>query len=102
MKILFVHNFYQQFGGEDSVALSERHLLETHGHEVLFWTRHNDEIKNYTFLDKARFLPETVFSRRTERDVSDAVVRFKPDLAYIHNVYPLISPSLYYTLHKLR
>ncbi len=102
MKILFIHNFYQQFGGEDSVALSERHLLETHGHEVLFWTRHNDEIKNYGIADKAEFFPETIYSRRTVSDITEAVGRFKPDLAYVHNVYPLISPSLYYTLHGLR
>ena len=102
MKILFIHNFYQQFGGEDSVALSERRLLESHGHEVLFWTRHNDEIKSYSVLEKASFFSETIYSRRTVRDITDAVARFKPDLAYIHNVYPLISPSLYFTLHGLR
>ncbi len=102
MKILFVHNFYQQFGGEDSVALSERRLLETRGHEVLFWTRHNDEIKSYGVVDKAEFFPQTIYSRRTTRDITQAVARFQPDLAYIHNVYPLISPSVYHTLRALR
>jgi glycosyltransferase involved in cell wall biosynthesis len=102
MRILFIHNFYQQFGGEDSVAIAERRLLEERGEEVLFWTRHNDEIKSYGLLERANFFCETVYSRRTVRDIRTAVAGFKPDVAFIHNVYPLISPSLYYTLHSLR
>lgn len=101
MKILFIHDFYQQFGGEDSVALAERQLLEERGEEVLFWTRHNDEIKNYGILAKANFFADTVYSRRTARDLRKAAVDFKPDVAFVHNIYPLISPSLYYTLHAL-
>ncbi len=102
MRILFIHDFYQQFGGEDSVALAERRLLEDRGEQVLFWTRHNDEIKSYGALQKANFLCETVYSQRTVRDIRQAVADFKPDVAFIHNIYPLISPSLYYTLHGLR
>src|SRR5260370_29159090 len=102
MRILFIHNFYQQFGGEDSVAIAERRLLEERGDEVLFWTRHNDEIKNYGLWKRANFFCETVYSRRTVRDIRTAVAEFKPDVAFVHNVYPLISPSLYYTLHSLR
>ena len=101
MRILFIHDFYQQFGGEDSVALAERSLLEDRGEQVLFWTRHNDEISSYGVLQKANFLSETVYSRRTVRDIRQAAADFKPDVAFIHNIYPLISPSLYYTLHGL-
>jgi len=101
MKILLIHNFYQQFGGEDSVALAERRLLEERGEDVLFWTRHNDEIKQYGILEKANFFRETVYSQRTVRDITSAVGNFKPDVAFIHNIYPLISPSLFYTLHAL-
>jgi hypothetical protein len=35
MKILVVHNFYRQPGGEDVVFEAERALLERHGHEVV-------------------------------------------------------------------
>jgi glycosyltransferase involved in cell wall biosynthesis len=101
MKILFVHNFYQQFGGEDAVANSERRLLEDRGEEVLFWTRHNDEIKGYSRSQKLNFLRETISSPRTTADIKEAVARFKPDVAFVHNVYPLISPSLYPALNTL-
>jgi glycosyltransferase involved in cell wall biosynthesis len=102
MKVLFVHNFYQQFGGEDSAAIAERNLLESHGDEVLCFTRHNDEIKSYSLWDKAAFIPRTMYSHRTERELRQAVEDFAPNVAFVHNVYPLISPSLYHTLHSLR
>jgi glycosyltransferase involved in cell wall biosynthesis len=102
MRILFIHNFYQQFGGEDSVANAERRLLEERGEEVLFWTRHNDEIKDYNVLQKLNFFRETVYSSRTVRDIEKAVAEFKPDVAFVHNIYPLISPSLYSALQKMR
>jgi glycosyltransferase involved in cell wall biosynthesis len=102
MRILFVHNFYQQFGGEDAVANSERRLLEDRGEEVLFWTRHNDEIKGYSRSQKLNFLRETISSSRTTTDIKETVARFKPDVAFVHNVYPLISPSLYPALNTLR
>jgi glycosyltransferase involved in cell wall biosynthesis len=42
-----------------------------------------------------------MYSHRTEREVRKAVQDFAPDVAFVHNVYPLISPSLYHTLHSL-
>ena len=102
MKVLFVHNFYQQFGGEDSAAIAERNLLESNGDEVLGFTRHNDEIKSYSLWEKAAFIPRTMYSHRTEREIRKAFEDFAPDVAFVHNVYPLISPSLYHTLHSLK
>jgi hypothetical protein len=45
VKILLCHNHYQQRGGEDQSFEDERRLLEQHGHDVLSFTVHNDEIK---------------------------------------------------------
>jgi glycosyltransferase involved in cell wall biosynthesis len=101
MKVLLVHNAYQQFGGEDSVARAETELLQKHGDEVCHYTRHNDEIKQFGLIDKAAFLPQTVYSWKTSGELEDVVRRFNPDVAFIHNVYPLISPSAYHTLHAL-
>jgi glycosyltransferase involved in cell wall biosynthesis len=102
MKVLLVHSAYQQFGGEDSVVRAETELLEKHGDEVCHYTRHNDEVKNFSLAQKAAFLPQTVYSWKTSGEIGDVVRRFKPDVAFIHNVYPLISPSAYHELHALR
>jgi hypothetical protein len=34
MRVLIVHNYYQQAGGEDSVVANERAMLESHGHKT--------------------------------------------------------------------
>jgi glycosyltransferase involved in cell wall biosynthesis len=101
MKVLLVHSAYQQFGGEDSVVRAETELLEKHGDEVCHYTRHNDEIKQFSLAEKAAFLPQTIYSWKTSGEIGDVVRRFKPDVAFIHNVYPLVSPSAYHKLHAL-
>lgn len=101
MRILLVHSWYQQFGGEDSVVRAETELLEKHGDEVCHYARHNDEIKHFGLIDKAAFLPQTVYSWKTSGELDDVVRRFRPDVAFLHNLYPLISPSAYHTLHAL-
>ena len=44
MNILIIHNAYQQRGGEDSVVEDEIALLRSHGHNVVVYSRHNDEL----------------------------------------------------------
>ncbi len=101
MKILFIHDFYQRFGGEDAVALSEKQLLQEHGEEVILYTRHNDEIKDYRLGQRLALPGQVIYSRRTSTDLRDVVEKHSPDIAYIHNFFPLISPSVYPTLRSL-
>lgn len=102
VKVILIHDFYQQYGGEDSVALAEKQLLDEHGQTVVFYTRHNDEIRKFGLKDKLTFPLNTIYSRRTSREIARVVESFQPDVAYIHNVFPLISPSLYHALHVLK
>jgi len=101
MRVLLVHGAYQQFGGEDSVVCAERELLERHGDEVLLYSRHNDETKTFSTGEKAAFFPQTVYSWKSSGEIADVVHGFKPDVAFVHNVYPLLSPSVYHKLHSL-
>jgi glycosyltransferase involved in cell wall biosynthesis len=102
MKILFIHDFYQRFGGEDAVALSEMQLLREHGEEVIPYTRHNDEIRDYRLWQKLAMPGQVIYSHRTGQDLKDLVAKHRPDVAYVHNFFPLISPSVYRTLRSLR
>ncbi len=101
MRVLIVHGAYQQFGREDSVVRAERELLERHGDEVLLYSRHNDETKSFNIFQKAAFFPQTVYSWNSSGEIADAVHSFRPDVAFVHNVYPLLSPSVYHKLHSL-
>jgi glycosyltransferase involved in cell wall biosynthesis len=95
LKVLLGHNTYQWPGGEDvAVDLDER-LLTSRGHEVVRYVRDNDEIASYGPGERMRFAVDTVWSRRSRRDVAALLAVEKPDIAHFHNSFPLISPSAF-------
>jgi glycosyltransferase involved in cell wall biosynthesis len=96
MKVLIAHNFYQQRGGEDSVMEAEKRLLVSTHHEVLEYFRHNDEIRDYSFLQEIRLASGTLWAADTHRSLRRLLRDEKPTIAHFHNVLPLISPSAYY------
>jgi len=65
MKILLVHNFYQNTGGEDISFKAEADLLEGHGQIVIRYTRDNAEIKNYNLRQKINLGMNTIWSKRS-------------------------------------
>ena len=97
MKILQCHNLYQVPGGEDAVVNDERALLEAHGHHVVQYLRHNDEVNE---LGKLRVVAGTVWSRASVRAIDDLIQAEQPDLVHIHNTMPLISPAVYRAIQK--
>lgn len=102
MKILLVHDFYQRRGATDAVVLAEKSLLEENNQEVLFYTRDNREIDCYS-LERRLVLPlKSMYSWQTKREVAHIVRGFCPDVAYVHNFLPLVSPSVYHTLDSAK
>ncbi|MBC7621906.1 MAG: glycosyltransferase family 4 protein [Aeromicrobium sp.] len=99
MNILFVHNSYQHFGGEDAVVDMEIALLRSHGHAVQLYQRHNDELHA---LPAATAAASALWSRRSAREVGAVCADFQPDLVHVHNTFPLISPSIYWTTARKR
>jgi len=97
MKVLVVHNAYQHAGGEDVVVRNETQLLRQHGHEVFEYLDDNSRIP---YLGNARLAIETMWSHRSYKRLSAALVEFRPDVAHFHNTFPLISPSAYYAAKK--
>lgn len=95
MRILLCHNDYALEGGENAVSRMEARILRERGQEVLEYRRDSREIAAYGPLAKARAWLAGVYSSRTRRDVAALVRRFRPEVALVQNVFPLISPSLY-------
>lgn len=91
LRVLLVHNRYQQRGGEDEVVDAEQALLLRHGHAVQRLERHNDEIAT---LPAHRVLVDSLWSARSERELAHTAARFRPDLVHVHNSFALISPSV--------
>ena len=96
MKILVAHNIYQRHGGEDSVVLAEVRLLEAHGHRVMRYQRHNDELIGCGALGAISAGIETMWASKSLREMKEMIADERPDVAHFHNTLPLISPSAYY------
>jgi glycosyltransferase involved in cell wall biosynthesis len=93
MKILQVHNFYQQAGGEDRVVAAELALLSGNGHEVFQYTVHNDAVSKMPTIELG---VKTVWNGTTYRDVRRFIAEKSIDIMHVHNTLPLISPAVYY------
>ena len=86
------HNYYQLRGGEDEVFEDEARLLESHGHSVVRYTVHNDEIRG---LSRWRLAAGTLWSRQTYRELERLIRQQRPVLMHCTNTFPLISPAAY-------
>jgi len=97
MKLLIVHNAYQQRGGEDGVVEAEVALLRAHGHRVVEYRRSNDDLVAMPRLQAAA---ETFWSRRSARELGELVQRERIELVHCHNTFPLVSPSVYWAASR--
>lgn len=95
MKIVLVHNTYQQPGGEDVVVESEKGLLESEGHQVIPYFRSNMELQNASALPRIAVVPRMVWSSESRREFVALLDAHRPDVVHIHNTFMVISPSIY-------
>lgn len=99
MNILIAHNAYQHRGGEDTVVDAEAALLRDHGHAVEIYRQHNDALAT---MSPATAAMTAIWSTRSAADIADLCKRFRPDVIHVHNTFPLISPSLYWSAARHR
>lgn len=92
MKIAFCHNFYRYPGGEDRVYFDESDMMDDHGHEVLRFTRHHDELNNLSNFSLAK---KSIWNSENFHRLSSRLKDFKPDIVHFENTFPLISPAGY-------
>src|SRR5215207_3493717 len=93
MRVLLVHNRYQQPGGEDQVCAAEGELLEARGHQVLRYTSHNDEVGE---MHRPALAKATVWNGAVYRELLALIRKDRPQVAHFHNTFPLFSPAAYY------
>ena len=102
MKILLVHNSYQEPGGEDVVFQQEGELLRRAGHQVLEYRRSNHEIETYSAIRRLDLVRSTVWASDSRSTLGRLLRSNRPDLVHVHNTFPLISPSIYSVCHEER
>jgi glycosyltransferase involved in cell wall biosynthesis len=113
MVMLFVHNYYQRPGGEDAGVRQERDLLAAAGHRIVEYSRCSTEIALNGISSRIKLGAGALWSKQTYNELRSLIAKERPEVAFIHNTVPLISPSAYYacaeagipviqTLHNFR
>lgn len=93
MKIVQVHNYYKQPGGESSVVKKEKKLLKHNNNQVLQYTKDNKEIAG--IKDYIQVALNTRYSKKVYKNFKRFLKREFPDIVHIHNFFPLITPSIF-------
>jgi len=93
MRILFVHNAYQQIGGEDAVVQKEVELLKHNGSDVYLLRLSNDNING--FFSRLKTALDVKYSYSSRELLHREIRRYQPDVVHVHNFFPLLSPSIY-------
>jgi len=98
LNIISVHNRYLIAGGEDQVFESEARLLREYGHRVTQVEEQN--IYPDSVSKKIGMAVDCVWSRRWHREFRELLLKSRPDVVHIHNLFPRISPSIYYACRR--
>ncbi len=94
--VLVIHNRYLEPGGEDSVVNAEIALLRSKGHRVLQYARHNREIAHFSNTRNALLPFTTIWDYESYGELRSLIRQERPALAHCHNLFPLLSPAVYY------
>ena len=89
-KLLIVHNFYRDFGGEDANIQEELEFFENKYDVKFFYANNNDKINFYDILS---FL--TASNKSINKRFKKELDTFRPDLVYIHNTWFKINLGIF-------
>lgn len=100
LKILVVHNRYQQAGGEDKVVEAERAMLLRRGHAVELLSFDNEAISG--LVGTVAAAASAFYSVPSGKRISTALQKFRPEVLHVHNFMPTISPAVFFAAEKAR
>ena len=95
MKILYIHTYYLQRGGEDAVYENELRLMKQAGCETESLLFNNSRFSAIKFL---LFFFNPLSFWKTCRKIR----RFRPDLVHVHNWFYSASPSVFIAARLMR
>lgn len=98
MRVLLVHNRYQQPGGEDGVVKAEAEMLRRHLHRVELYEADNDGITGG--MSSLKTALSCMWSIRTQRSFAERIREVQPDVVHVHNFFPVMSPAVHHAARK--
>lgn len=93
MNFLIIHNRYSLAGGEERVVGMQCDILRAHGHQTTLYERRHDEIQGWCLGRVSSFF-SSFYNRRSVRQIKELIRTQKPDVALVHNLFPVVSPAI--------
>jgi len=93
MKILMIHNEYAAVSGEEIQFYHIADILRKNKHEVQLYTRSSAGIEKKTF-GKIKSFFTGIYNPVSRRKIGKLLETLKPDIVFVQNLFPLISPSI--------
>ena len=93
MRICLIHNEYGKVSGEEIVVRGIDALLVRHGHQVSTLIRSSAELDRAR-LGKAKAFFTGIYNFSSARTFRQHINTHRPDVVHVHNLFPLISPSV--------
>ena len=100
MKILLIHNYYRYRGGEDRYVGILEETLRGKGHQVVQFFFDSRSINDFNFFRKCMIPLRLINSPAVNKRLRQLIEEEKPDLAVVHNLFPLLSLSLLKVLKR--
>jgi glycosyltransferase involved in cell wall biosynthesis len=97
IRVVLVHNFYRQPGGEDRVFATEAQVLRERGHQVFTYSRRNPKEGGAAVL---RLCGQAFWNQSAYLDLRSLIRNVRPDVVHLHNTFPLISPAACYAARR--
>ncbi len=100
MKLLQIYNQYRSlFGGEETVVRTISSLVEKNGGEARLLMKSSRGLDE-TLAGKTRAFVSGIYNPAACREVGRYLSTFQPEVAHVHNLYPLFSPSVLVALQR--
>lgn len=116
MKILHINKFLFPKGGDAISTINQGRLLESHGHEVIYWGMSHPQNPDYAYkeyfvshrdydnpngvLQNLRMARDILYSFEAKSKIERLVRKVEPDIAHLHNFTHQISPSVLHVFKK--
>src|SRR5882672_8315573 len=93
MRVLILHNTYQQPGGEDAACIAEAQLLRDAGHKVHVATIANSEL--HGAKEKVNTFLRAPYDASRKRWVDELLESTGAEIVHVHNFFPRLTPAVH-------
>lgn len=103
LRVLQIHNFYRETGGEDVVVRHEAALLQQAGVEVKTWYLYSESMASqFSLWQKFALAWRQAWNPAAVAELKRRLAESPVDLIHVHNVFPLFSPAILRAAQQLQ